>query len=414
MKKNIIYYLFIFLVSTIPVPLYFNFEKGIEIINIAPSDSFNSIGDGRVPVPLGMVSCLALIVLYIIKFKFFRSLISTEVIGGILIKFATKFIIFSFVLNLIGGGSLIKFFQLFLIFIVFYLGVKVVNNEFRDVLRKILLISVSACVLFHLITYFYISDLDFPYRYAAIGSGSIYSSLVSWPTVLSLYLGLIVFWRYNIKSIFNPYVLVHIVIFSLLLLDISLSQRRESSLLLLVFFVFFLIYFLMKLPIIFLKMKIKKILIVMFFLSSIFIIYVYLEIFGQRLFGLNAEGLNDYERIDMWNDVFSRIDLNFLLFGSMSAINNMHNYIISIFFSFGIIGILAFLFGGLSSFKYYFPIFFQTSKRYFLFNNISALYFLLIFVLSNTVNSSATQPYFLLNFTLIIVIINARWREYID
>ncbi len=409
-KKGFGYYAFLLLLCTFPLPLYFNIGDGFTVIDLSPVESFTSIGDGGIPVPLGLVSFSILLMMYITSYHYYKKYISFEFVSLRAIYLVGTILFILLLVNLYNHGSFLKLVQLYFFVPFAIVGLRVVDKDFRDDLRVFLLVPLSIVVIAHLISYYFNSEIEFPYRYAAFLNSSIYSSLVSWPTVLSMYMGLIIFWNHGKYSRSLALILVNTFILSILLLDISLSQRRESALLISIFFIIFSLKLITIVPIIILKLRIKRSYLIILFSASILVLYIYYGVFGERLFGVDSEGIIDVERASIWSDVILLIDPVFLLFGQMYANNNMHNYFISVFVSFGILGLMLIIIPLFSSARFYFPALLSRKFRYSSLDFYSGLYLLLLFIISNFVNASATQPYVLLNFVIVLLLINANFN----
>jgi hypothetical protein len=395
-----------FLFFLIPAPIYWNFDLvNFGLLLQDPYDSFESLGVGRMPLPLGFTALCILLI---------RDIFRVPQRKIFLIRFrADLFILMAMIISLIltalNGGSLIKYIQLNI-----FIGLSLVLFRLRDYgaaieIQKIVIFSIIFFIILHLGTYFVRSDLEMPYRYGALLNFSLYSSLVSWPSILTLYLTLMIF---EIKINSRMSSIIYSLGAALILFELALADRRES-ILTLIFISTLALFWVSARSLLSPRISTSQVYLLVF--STTVIAAFMVGLIGARLnLGGYGNGLIDLERIEIWRSAFEPLSGFSIIFGTLNPTNMFHNYFISFIYSFGLFGLLLVIYAFFKLTWFYFASFVKSfvGASSWSLRSISQAVILFILILSNSVNTSITQPYFIVNFFIVLLIINSNLKVF--
>lgn len=355
--------LLILLLGLIPLPVFFDFRSFNLIYGCLESNSL------AIPINLGLIILLG-VLLY---FNFFRIKKITSLLSPFFI--ITPFILY----YLLIGGAVLSLAQLLMPIVLLYL-VYVTKSKLE--ISSIFFIPMIGFSLVHFLSYFITNRTGID-RFLSVGDFCVYQSLVTYPGVLACF-SLIVL--YFCKSRYT------FLIFGLLCSLAALSQRKLA---ILDFTGLVLINYFFR------KRTRRK------FLFAIALILSANLLLDMGLFNRLHESIlsNDLSsgRSDIVRSFMSRLDLSdirFYLGYDVVSKPPMHNFVLNLIYSMGLVG--AFLY--LTPFFFLIFLFF---KRNFYFYGLSyTLSSIFLLSTSSLINSSITQPYFISNFMLLFIV----WR----
>jgi len=270
-----------------------------------------------------------------------------------------------------------------------------------------LIISSFIYVFFHnlyLINNYNIFLLDrFEYIYNW-GGYRIYSGLVSYPGVIGLYTILSLFLYYREKSFF--WVIVSYIAYFSFIFNLLLAARRVS--ILEQFSVFLILLFFSSF-----YMVLNKKIYLPYMKRTIFIVLGFLFLFPfylnspmlSRNKDLSEEGDIDSGRSEIFGEAiasFSNNPFDFLV--GMDGKSGYHNYILDLVFNIGLIPLLLFILGLVL------VLFSRKSENHkeggkLWIDQIMVYSILVVCFIQAMINSAITQPYYILNFFILMIVI---------
>jgi hypothetical protein len=395
------------LVSTLPIPVYFDLYT-YSLISIDPRQMYTGeVGGASIfPVPLCLLAFPALIIsLRLLSLNpGTLPLISFPYIS--LFRYPSYFllIVYLFLCTRFELIGLIKGVQLLFPFLITPLF-PVFNFSLRlgIFFTRVYLYSVVSFISLHILSYFFYTEsiyADPISRFTAFWDLSIYSAHVSWSSYLGVLLAfLILFYLINTIS-FSELLSSFIIVF----LELILSTRRDPLISLASFFSALLLFLLWRVsasmrlswPALLLGLSFAFIVPVIFYSSESHLLHL------NRIFDLS-------DRLDIWEGIRAALyqSRSFILFGMMFPYNNLHSYPISLFYSYGFIGVSLICFSVASFLKL-----FSRINNLSLFSprfngfpaHILVLSILFAVIPSNLVNVSLSQPFYLLNLAFLFLI----------
>lgn len=404
MKKSIDFFIVligIFSYVLIPIPLFFDL---VDFKLVLTTDTFPIL---QAPLPVGMVFfCIGLIGFHILNLfnNSFVYFVGDKRLRYTLFSFSLILFLWLYFVSDIGFLKIIQI-MLPLLGAIFFIYPK--DNRLLNVILKF---TVGVAVIYftlHLISLYLnngdflkLTEFDFPYFFGS----SIYQSLVSYPGVIFIYFCIAFYLSIrNIKTTGFLYTLVCIVLLSLL----GFAARRASVFELLI--LFFNLLVISGIYIVKYKRISKRILYYVFCFFPFLILFFYaLTKFplGQRFNRIYQTGEFDSGRLDIYQKALGDFSNNLggLFFGQ-SGKSGYHNYFLDMLYNIGILPIFIFF----SMISLYFIYDFKKILNYFSGINWFSLEVILIagcfsgFLVQSMVNASITQPYYLINFLVLIL-----------
>jgi len=401
---------FIACFSIFPIPIYVDLAKG-RIIALSAHDSLLPLPPGSFPLPFAFFALVFVLIPALFIARRQRSIIKIEFSKSYVLALAS--IIPLILVTIYMSGALVKLVQLYFPLLIILFIPKIKDMHSAEKIRYWVLSVLTLIISIHLLSIMN-SDPNDPYRYASFIDMSIYSSMVSWPAVLCLYFFFVVFWpRHRGGSVLD--VLFRVLLSLLIFVDILLSYRRESLLIFLVIFSLILVgVFCRSL----LQRKMAVVNIDMWFIVSILILAALMImsiVMGLPIAGRLENLFTDSDRMSMWRNSIN-LSLNPIFFGTLNPVNNLHSLVVSLFVSFGLFGLLPYILVVKRVLNKWFPIvslsgFLRRSSSEILLLNLQ-MSMLVIFILSNIINVSGTQPFFMCNFFLIMILSEVAYRDF--
>lgn len=382
----------------VPIPLFIDGLTGglvLQKVSFPVIDQF--------PIPVGLLA-------FVLIFTIFY-------INAILFKSEYKFLIVNE-----RNRKLLFFISFFILFWAVFMA----NNEIFRVVQLVLppflllLVAfpihknrVGKIVYFYLFSFFvfnithlfyiYLNNEIFnvtEFDYALYWGYGLYQAFVSYPGVLGLFFALVSFLFFIEKNLLLKIILL--LFWFVLIISLGLAARRISLFEMAVTFSMILLFIVVN--IILNKGVVKKnyLLSFVFYFTSIFLVFSFyfkMPIFSRAVDSAKTNSF-DSGRFDIYHKAidFLSSDYYFLIFG-YGGKSGFHNYFLDIVFSVGLFPFLISIF---------ILIFFFKKGKGFPIVNIKFYLFLAVigcFLLQSMLNASITQPLYLCNFIMIILVV---------
>lgn len=396
--EKISFYICCFLSMLVPIPLFFDGLTGGLVLQ---KTSFPVIN--QFPIPVGL---LAFVLIFLIFY-----------LNALLFKNDYKFLIEDK-----RNRKLLFFISFFILFWAVFMA----NNEFFRVVQLVLppflllLVAfpvhkrrVGKIVYFYLISFFVFNATHLTYinlnseifnvtefDYALYWGYGIYQAFVSYPGVLGLFFALVSFLFFIEKNLLLKFLLL--LFWFVLIVSLGLAARRISLFEMMI--TVFMILIFIALNIILRKGVIRKNYFLSFFVYLASFLFVFLFYFKMPIFSraVDSAKTNSFDsgRFDIYHKAidFLSSDYYFLIFG-YGGKSGFHNYFLDIIFSVGLFPFLISIF---------ILVFFFKRRAGFSITNINFYLFLAVigcFLLQSMLNASITQPLYLCNFIMIILVV---------
>ncbi|MDM1486831.1 hypothetical protein [Acinetobacter towneri] len=403
MKKELViwekfsFYLCCFLSMLIPIPLFLDGLVGGVILQKESFPVVNSF-----PIPIGLLAFLIVFIIFFINSFLFKqeySLLVKNRTNRLVLYFLSIFIfLWSFFLS---GNNFFRVFQLILPFIlILIVGFPVGKGKIKKI-TYFYLISFFCFNSTHLVSIFLNNNLfEVSEReYGLYWGYGIYQAFVSYPGVLALFFCLVSFLFFFEKRVILKFFLFIFIL--VIIVAIGLAARRISFLEMIFTFLFLFLFLFIDF------VKNKGVVNKNLFLSCvsfIFLIFFILSFyFNMPIFRRASSGMDDggvdsgrliiYERA--FNFLFS--DVYFLMFG-YNGYSGFHNYFLELIFAIGLFPFLITILTFVFMFKVRINLSFSDIGSYILLSLFGC------FFLQSMFNASITQPLYLCNFLMIMLI----------
>lgn len=398
--ESFIFFICCLLCFFIPIPLFIDGIDGGLVLQNTSFPVINSF-----PIPVGLIAFSLLFLLFYMNSLIFNDkyklLIANKKNRLVLFLITLLFFTWSF---FIANNSFLRVVQLVLPFILLLLVAFPTSKKRNRLLAYSYLISLYIFISTHLIS-IYIDNGSFlgitEYEYSMYFSYGIYQAFVSFPGVLALAFALVIFLIF-IEHGF----LIRVFLFSmffLILLSLGMAGRRislfETSLTISILVLYLLLRIISR------KGKILtnhfQSFLLLSILFSIFIPYFIKTAIFIRASASADAGTFDSGRIDIYNRAIDLLasDYYYLIFG-YGGQSGFHNYFLDIVYSMGLFPFITAIM--------FFILYFKTGV--FSLSKMKKLSFYLILSLlgclglQSMLNASITQPLYLTNFIIILLI----------
>lgn len=391
------FYLCCFLSILIPIPLFLDGLSGGFVLQ---QDSFPQIT--KFPIPVGLLTFSLMFLIFFINAIIFREkyqfLVENRVNRFVL--YVLSFFLL-FWATVIANNSFLRVIQLVLPFFLILL-VAFPTDFYR--IKKITYFYLFSFFIFNLthLLYLYLNHNIFNVRewdYGLYWGYGIYQAFVSYPGVLAIFFALVSFLSFIEKNLILKF---YFILFCfVLIISLGLAARRISFFEMLI--PIFLLSSFMFFSIISKKWIINKnyfLSFISFFLLILFVLSFYFKMPIYTRASTSVENNTfDSGRIEIYSNAidFLTADYYYLIFG-YSGNSGFHNYFLDIIFSMGLFPFLLSIF--------IFIFFFKKNVSFSFFN----IYFYLMlsilgcFLLQSLLNASITQPLYLCNFMMVLLI----------
>lgn len=396
--EKTLFYICCFFSILIPLPLFLDGLTGGFLLQ---EISFPVVS--KFPIPLGLFSFGFIFLLFYLNSFFFRNeyrLLIYNKKNRLVLFFIALFILFWAIV--VSKNEILRVVQLVLpIFFLLLVAFPVNKNK----IRTLLYFYLGSFFIFNLTHIFYITlNNDFfkisEYEYSLYWGYGIYQAFVSYPGVLGLFFALVSFLFFIEKNIILKFILLTFLF--LIFLSLGYSARRislfEMSLSLISLFLFISVSFFVNKGILNRNYWFSFLIMFLLFFSSSFF-YFKMPIFARAVSSAKADNF-DSGRLDIYSNAIDFLSSNyyFLIFG-YGGKSGFHNYFLDIIYSIGLFPFLISIF----SFIFLFKIKFLPSAKqisfYLLFTILGC------FLLQSMLNASITQPFYLCNFMMILLVV---------
>lgn len=414
--KKILLLLYKLMFVFIPIPLFFDF--GNFRFFILSVDDFNYISNNpKIPMPIGAIALFfAMMIGYIcsvVYSNFFRSVFTPTKMLLFYFMVVTPLSIYGF---FIAGLSFPRLVQLLLpiVFVSFFSF----PAMFKDRLDIFLGVFISGFVFFslHFLSIFFNSNdllsINQLYEFSGFFNIVIYQSLVTYPAVLSVYfiltIALIYVARKNTELGFEKYSFLYYCFLFILLYLLAASGRRAFLVEYLSWFLIVLVFSLVNVT--FVRVVKKKtilfLFLFLFLLVSFFALYVNTPLFQRVLLSINNNTF-DSGRVNILSNAFDFFynNITVLLFGGGARdVPGFHNFFLDQVYRIGLFGLLSvYITMGFLIRKFVNVNDIGTNYKYIRRVFLSMLFG--SFFLQSMINASVSQPYYLINFLVVSVVI---------
>lgn len=356
-------YLISLLLGVVPLPIFYDLFSG-DIIYDCPGD-FQLVA----PINIGSIIILFLLIGFSVRSILNQSMPKEMLIG--IVSIVVFFLYYTFL-----GGETLRGLQM-IIPLLFLSSLLTVGNGVNIGLPFFIpMILFSFAHILSFIT----SDYEGIQKYLVVGEFCVYQSLVTYPSVLSIFATISLFFIKGVAKYF---------IFMLVFFVSILSQRKLAML----------DYFMISSILILFSHDFRLRIGVVFF-ALIFLSWILELGMFDRLFSSVDEGDLSSGRFEIQSSFFSELNFKDLMFGT-NAIEKpgLHNFFLNIIYGMGLVGL----------FLYIFPLVFLfyklLRKKLFYYGAQYLVIIIWIAISSAMINSSITQPYFISNFVLAILIV---------
>lgn len=384
----------------IAIPLYFDFSD-FSIVLYDKNDVFSRI---RFPVPLGLIT-FSIYYAYGILNNFYNDSRFYFVLNLKDISIYLYILIIVFLLSIISDASLARIIQIILpVILLIFMPLIGKKSDISNSIKYSLL-GFSIFITAHLFSIFTNSLIPlFPrnFEFAMIFGFVIYQALISYVSVILLFITLLItIWIFRSKIVFSSNLFIYFILIISTIL-IAMGGRRVSFVDL--FFIFIVLNLYQFSRIYNYKLN-KKILLLtsMMFLLVVVSFAIGFEIIIRWQKTIEGEGIN-LDRIDHIKRFIDVVNDNPKILFIGLGTNNLpgyHNYFLDTIHRVGLLSSLAI-----------FIMIFNLIINYYKLINIDIIRFMTIILISqliinSTFNSALTQPYYFVNWAFIYLILNS-------
>ena len=398
--EKFLFFICCVLCTTIPLPLFFD---GLGLNLVLQETSFPVISSFPVPIGLaasGVIFLIFYLNTFILKdeYKLLLSSKKSRITLAFIILFLSTWAYF------ISNNNLLRVVQLILPFLALYIVAFPLQHK---KIKILIFYYIASCILLLSLHILYLS-LEFgkfstitEYEFALFMGYGIYQAFVSYPGVLSLLFSLVTFLIFVEHETHKKLILLYA--WSLILITLGLAARRISIFEISVTLLFLIAY--LSLHILNKNGKIAKKYLTSILLMSIASLAISFIFFKLPLFSrakASAEsGTFDSGRFHIYSKAMDLLssDTYFLLFG-YGGKSGFHNYFLDLIYS---MGILPFIITIMLSFLLL-PNKLAPLKSLREISTFLMAAVLSCFMLQSMLNASVTQPFYLCNFIMVLLI----------